>query len=173
VGRDLQQYALSSTRYVTQKESGSSQGQILRTHVFRGSTEAIPSHSTHRRRSLQRTRRRFHLDGFCIQCCSFSTDLVGKANFWSPFAFGRLRYVSVPVDNGSITYNKRLILFISLAICCIASFVEVSSCTTLCEDAKAYPEPSGSRPLTLCRLIPRQRLSCAPETSQANDAYHS
>src|ERR1700677_2817616 len=100
VRRDLQQDALSSPRYVTQKELGSPQGQILRTHVFHGSTEATPSRSTHRRRSHRRTTSRFHLDEFCILCCSFSTDQEGKANFWRLFASGRLQPVLVlPVDD--------------------------------------------------------------------------
>ena len=138
---------------------------MLRTHVFHGSTEASPSRSTHRRRSLGRTTWRFHLDGFRIQCCSFSTDLEGRANFWSPFASGRLQLVlAPPVDNGSIIYNERLILFISLAICCIASIVVVSSCNTHSRTrVKAYPEPSGCRPLTLYRLYqdnnPQLRVS--------------
>ena len=33
----------------------------------------------------------FHLDGFYIQCYSFSMDLEGRANFWSPFVVGRLQ----------------------------------------------------------------------------------
>ena len=138
----------------TQKELGLSQGQVLRTHVSRGSTEASPSRSTHRRPSLQRTTSRFRLDAFCIQYYSFSTDLEGKANFWSLFASGRLYLVlTLSVDNRSITYNERLILFISLAICCITSIIVVSSCTTLCEEDKIYPKPSRCRPLTPYRLV--------------------
>jgi hypothetical protein len=75
---------------------------------------------------------RFHLDGICIRGCNFSTDLEGKANFWSLFASGHLQSVLAPeVDNGSIIRNERLILFISPAICCIASDIMVSSCNVL------------------------------------------
>jgi hypothetical protein len=104
---------------------------MLRTHVFRGSTEGNPLRSTHQRRTLGRTMWRFHLDGFCIRCCSFSTDLEGRASFWSLFASGRLQPVlAPPIDNGSRIHNERLILFISLAICCIVSIVVVSSYNT-------------------------------------------
>ncbi len=74
---------------------------MLRTHAFHGSTEGNPLRSTQQRRSFGRTMWRFHLDGFYIQCCSFSTDLEGTANFWSPFASGHLQPVlAPPVDNG-------------------------------------------------------------------------
>ena len=102
----------------------------LRAHVFHGSTEVNPWCSTHRIHSLGRTTLQFHLDGFCIQCCSFLTDPGGKANFLNLYAFGPLQVEPVsapPVDNGSIIHNERLILFISLAICCIASIAVVSS----------------------------------------------
>ena len=68
-------------------------GLMLSTYVFHESIEASSSRSTHRRHSLGRTTRQFHLDGTCIQCCNFSTDLEGKANFWSLFASGRLQPV--------------------------------------------------------------------------------
>ena len=105
---------------------------ILRTHVFRGSIEVSPLRSTPQRRSLGRTMWRYHPDGSCIQCCNFSTDLEGRSSFWSPFASGLLQFVLVPlVDNGIIIHNERLILLISLAICCIASIVVVSLYSTL------------------------------------------
>jgi hypothetical protein len=101
---------------------------MSRTHVFRGSTEGNPLRSTYQRRTLGRTMWRFHLDGSCIRCCSFSTDLEGRASFWSLFASGRLQPVLVPpIDDGSIIHNERLILFISLAICCIVSIAVISS----------------------------------------------
>jgi hypothetical protein len=127
---------------------------MLRTHVFHGSTKANPLRPTHRRRSLGRTMWRFHLDGSCIQCCNFSTDLEGRARILSPFASGRLQVVLAPsVDNGSIIHNERLILFTSLAICCIISIIVVSSRDSDLKMLKSYPEPSGFRPLTLSRLV--------------------
>ena len=65
--------------------------QILGTHAFHESIKANPLCPTHRRCSLERTMWRFHLDGFCIQCCNFSTDLEGRARTWSPFASGHLQ----------------------------------------------------------------------------------
>ena len=65
----------------------------LRTYVFHRSTKGNLSRTTQRRYSLGRTMQRFHLDGFGIRCCSFSTDLEGRANFWSPSATGPLQIV--------------------------------------------------------------------------------
>ena len=105
---------------------------ILRTHVFRGSTEVSPLRSTPQRRSLGRTMWWYHPDGSCIQYCNFSTDLEGRANFWTPFAFGRLQFLLAPlVENGITIQDERLILLISLAICCISSITVVSSYDTL------------------------------------------
>ena len=105
---------------------------MLKTHVFRRSTEVNPLRPTPQRRSLGGTMWRFHLGESCIQCCSFSTDLEGRANFWSPFASGRLKLVlALLANNGSVVRDERLILFISLAICCIASITVISLYNTL------------------------------------------
>ena len=105
---------------------------MLRTHVFRGSTEENPLCSTPQRRALGRTIWQYHFDGSCTPCCNFSTDLEGRANFWTPFAFGRLQFLLAPlVDNGITIQDERLILLISLAICCISSITVVSSYDTL------------------------------------------
>ena len=141
--------------------------QMLRTHVFRRSTEVNPLRSTRQRRSLGGTMWRFHLGGSYIQCCSFSTDPEGRANFWSPSASGRLKLVlALPVNNGSVIHNERLILFISLAICCMASIVVVSLYNTLCERGKSTPRalkmpcidnfPSSTQTITLQMLASKK-----------------
>ena len=55
-----------------------------------------------------------------------------------------------------IVHNQHLILFISLATCCITSIVVISSCNILTNTIKVYPEPWECHPLTVCRLLPRQ-----------------
>ena len=48
-------------------------------------------------------------------------DLEGRANFWNPFAAGPLQLVLTRRSTMDINLYKRLILLISLAICCIVS----------------------------------------------------
>ena len=76
-----------------------------------------------------------------------------------------------------VTYNERLILFISLAICCIASIIVVSSCSPFANKLSSYPEPSGCRQLMLYHLYQDNALSCMPATSEAylrtiHDYFH-
>lgn len=74
----------------------------------------------------------FHLDGIAVQCCSFSMDLEVRANFWNPFAAGPLQpRVSATGQQRILFHNIRLILLISLAICCIVSISSCSANATL------------------------------------------
>ena len=71
-----------------------------------------------------------------------------------------------------VTYNERLILFISLAICCIASIIVVSSCGPFANTLSSYPEPSRCRQSTLYRLDQDDALSCMPVTSEKKRTVH-
>ena len=70
-----------------------------------------------------------------------------------------------------VTYNERLILFISLAICCIASIIVVSSCGPF---ANTVSIPRAFRIPTVDALPSRpRRCSQLYASNKRNKAYHS
>ena len=103
-------------------------GKLMsKTHVFHRSTTKNLFRSTYERGFLVRTTWQCHLDGFHTQSCSLATDLEGGANCATFLAVGHLQLTLVlPAHVAENNNNERLILFISLAICCIVSCALVS-----------------------------------------------